>query len=549
MKKAILKKGIALLACLGIAFGAVVGVMPAISAKAGMSTQHVINEEMYKEELSNQKWYYTRDILHQDGKIVFDKQSTTEESKIVSIILANDLREMNIETCINGTVTVKVNESLDGEFFIGFGLTRPYSAVNSASAICLYDNGGEIGVRVKNFTGENAGVVYEGQTTYAYGEELVINFDVFSVGSMYLSINDTTLLNHDNEKSVFSNGYFGFGQSAASSVEIYNAEVFAASYDTPTNSNFTETFDDGFNANLLYSEGGSNGYFTPENVVCEDGVLKFNNVTNTGYISTKQEYSNFSMSFDIPHIQRQAVLDADGNVTTPATNWMGFSIGCSTVKTNSSVAVAQSLFFFMMPTYVNGKSVSMTCTLLNNYKQLKSVSVSGEHNFFATENGLDGEGKERTVNFKLEMIDGVLTVYSKYENDPVNRFYKMFEYDLGYTPLGYVQIWGYGDDFSYVQNNIAAGRESFCANYWIDNLKLENRDENALLVEVDFKSSKFPTQDDFVYVDRWDNRAETLYAADAPETSGCGSSVSLSAAALALVAGAAMFINKGGKKE
>lgn len=549
MKKAILKKGIALLACLGIAFGAVVGVMPAISAKAGMSTQHVINEEMYKEELSNQKWYYTRDILHQDGKIVFDKQSTTEESKIVSIILANDLREMNIETCINGTVTVKVNESLDGEFFIGFGLTRPYSAVNSASAICLYDNGGKIGVRVKNFTGENAGVVYEGQTTYAYGEELVINFDVFSVGSMYLSINDTTLLNHDNEKSVFSNGYFGFGQSAASSVEIYNAEVFAASYDTPTNSNFTETFDDGFNANLLYSEGGSNGYFTPENVVCEDGVLKFNNVTNTGYISTKQEYSNFSMSFDIPHIQRQAVLDADGNVTTPATNWMGFSIGCSTVKTNSSVAVAQSLFFFMMPTYVNGKSVGMTCTLLNNYKQLKSVSVSGEHNFFATENGLDGEGKERTVNFKLEMIDGVLTVFSKYENDPVNRFYKMFEYDLGYTPLGYVQIWGYGDDFSYVQNNIAAGRESFCANYWIDNLKLENRDENALLVEVDFKSSKFPTQDDFVYVDRWDNRAETLYAADAPETSGCGSSVSLSAAALALVAGAAMFINKGGKKE
>ena len=135
MKKTLLKKGIAFLACLGIGLGGFAGVMPAITAKAGMSTQQVVTEDMYKDELSNQKWYKSNDIKNQDGKIVFEKDKTNAESKLVSVILANDLREMGIDTCINGTVTVKINEALTGEFYVGFGLARPYSAVNSASAI------------------------------------------------------------------------------------------------------------------------------------------------------------------------------------------------------------------------------------------------------------------------------------------------------------------------------------------------------------------------------------------------------------------------------
>ena len=549
MKKSLLKKGIAFLACLGIGLGGFAGVMPAISAKAGMSEQHIVTEDMYKDELSNQKWYKTGDISQQDGKIVFEKDKTNAESKLVSVILANDLREMGIDTCINGTVTLKVNEALTGEFYVGFGLERPYSAVNSASAICLYDNDGTVGVKVENFAGENLGVVYTAPSGYAYGEEIVIDFDVFSAGSMYLEINNDVLLNHDNEKTVASVGYFGFGQSEASSVEIYNAEVGAATYDTPTNTNFTETFDDGFNSAILYSEGGANGYFTPESVVCEDGVLKFNNVTITGYVSTKQEYSNFTMTYDIPHIQREAVVDEQGNVITPATNWMGISIGCPAIKTNSSVAVAQSLFFYMMPVYSGGNAISYTCVLLNNYSIVKTASVSGEKNFFALENGLDGDGNERTVNMKVQMLDGVLQVFVKYEGEPENRYGKVFEYNLGYTPMGFVQIWGYGDDFNYVQNNMANGKDSYCANFWIDNLSIENTDKNAKLVEVNFQSSKFPAQDDFLYVDEWDNRAETLFTADPPEKSGCSSSLTVLPIASLTLLGAVYMLFKGGKKE
>ena len=547
MKKSWMKKGIALLASVVVGLGSIAYMLPTITASAGMSEQKVVTQEMYDETLSEQKWYKTRDIAHEKGKIIFDKAKTDEESKIVSIILANDLRDMGIETCLKGTLTIKVKDTLDGEFYLGFGLARPYSAVDSASAICLYNDNGAVGVKVQNFAGEQAGVVYTAPTTYAYGEEMIISFDIFSAGTMMLEINGQKLLNYDNQTKVASTGYFGFGQSAASSVEIYNAEVRAATYDRPTNSNINETFSDGFNAALLYSEGGASGYYTPEKVVCEDGVLKFSNVTVTGYISTRYEYSNFSMTYDIPHIQRVAEKDAEGNIITPATNWMGISIGCSTVKTNSAVAIAQSLFFYMMPIYENG---SMSCVLLNNYTVLKIDSISGDKNFFAVENGVDGNGQERTVNLKVEMIDGILQVFSKYENEPASRYAKIFEYNLGYTPMGYLQIWGYGDDFSYVQNNMANGNDSYCANFWIDNLKIENKDVEPNLVEVGFQSSKFPEVSDYVYVDRWDNRAETIFKADAPvQEEGCGSSVAFGSVALLLLAGGAMAIKKGGKKE
>ncbi len=522
------------------------GISTAI-ASAGKSEQQVVTENMYKDELSSQKWYKTNDIAHVDGKIVFDKASTNAESKIVSVILANDLRDMGIETCINGSVTVKVNETLTGDFYLGFGLERPYSAVNSASAICLFDNGGQVGVRVENFAGDETGVVYTAESKYAYGEEIVITFDVYSEGTMFLSVNGEQILNFDNEKKVATNGYFGFGQNAASSVEIFNAEVKAATYDKPTNSNINESFSDGFNSALLYSEGGASGYFAPEKVVCEDGVLKFVNVTAMGYISTRHEFSNFTMTYDIPHIQRVAEKDAEGNVVVPATNWLGVSIGCSSVKTNSSVAVAQSLFFYLMPTYVNGEAVGMTGVLLNNYNVLKQLSVTNDYNFFSLKNGLDGDGNERTVNMKVEMLDGHLQVFVKYENEPENRYYKIFDYNLGYTPMGYVQIWGYGDDFSYVQNNMALGRESYCANYWLDNLVIENKDVNPNLVEVDFVSSKFPEQEDFLYVDGWDNRMETITVLDGTQEEGCGSSAGVSTLALTLLAGGIALKKKGGK--
>lgn len=548
MKKMI-KKGLLLTLGLSFCAGVFGGALPLTVAHAGKSEQKVVTSDMYAEELSNQKWYKTRDISCSDGKIVFAKNRTDESSQIVSVVLANDLRDMDIDTCINGTVTVKVNETLGGEFYIGFGLERPYSEVNTASAICLYNDGDTIGLKVENFVGEDMGTVYTAETTYGYGEEIVINFDVFSVGTMLLKVNGESMMDHDNEKLVCTNGYFGFGQSAGSSVEIYNAEVRAATYDTPTNTNFTETFSDGFNAAILYSEGGSGGYYAPENVVCEDGVLKFNNVTMTGYISTKYEYSNFTMTYDVPHIQREAITDDKGNVITPATNWMGVSIGCSSIKTNSSVAVAQSLFFYMMPTYVSGNAVSFSCVLLNNYSTLKMASVSGDKNFFALENGYDGEGNERTVNLKVQMLDGVLQAFVKYEGEPENRYAKIFEYNLGYTPMGYVQIWGYGDDFSYVQNNIANGRESYCANFWIDNLKIENKDENGVTIDAGYQSSKLPEQSDFVYVDEWDNRAETIFGANPPETSGCGGSLSVGSAMLAFFACGVALIKKGGKEE
>ena len=74
-------------------------------------------------------------------------------------------------------------------------------------------------------------------------------------------------------------------------------------------------------------------------------------------------------------------------------------------------------------------------------------------------------------------------------------------------------------------------------------------DKNAKLVEVNFQSSKFPAQDDFLYVDEWDNRAETLFTAAPPEKSGCSSSLTVLPIASLTLLGAVYMLFKGGKKE
>ena len=55
-----------------VCLGGMVGVLPTVTASAGKSEQKVVTEEMYKDQISKQKWEYTRDISHAEGKIIFE---------------------------------------------------------------------------------------------------------------------------------------------------------------------------------------------------------------------------------------------------------------------------------------------------------------------------------------------------------------------------------------------------------------------------------------------------------------------------------------------
>ncbi|MBO7368765.1 MAG: hypothetical protein J6U25_00585, partial [Clostridia bacterium] len=447
-------------------------------AFAGESKLGVVTENTIKEKLSSANWNYTRNVKHEEtagkGYIVFSASFTGNE-RIVSTAYAADLRSLGLNDCWYGSISLKISE-LNGEFYVLFGLGSPKDTVTSGnfSAISFYDNAGEIAVKVINKNANAAPVtVKDIAATFAYNTTLTFDLTVRANGKVYLSINSTNYLNYDNASDCRAVGYFGFAQTAGSGVKITYAGdgLFTSVYDRPENANVDEDFEDGFDASRIFVNNNESrqGYYKPEGMYCEDGVLKFCNITSYGFVSTCYEFSNFTMKFDIPHLQREFVFDDDDNVVTPASNyWFGISIG-SPQKNASHYAITQAVFILFTPRYVNNEPVGLSCQLLDNYNDVYHASLSDEDNFWLVENAYDISDRERTVNMKVEMADGRLICKFKWGDEVESKYRTIIDYDLGYTPLGYVQIHGQGyTATSILQNDSLAG-----SNFWIDNLKIE----------------------------------------------------------------------------
>ncbi|MBP5467307.1 MAG: hypothetical protein J6Y43_07090, partial [Clostridia bacterium] len=433
-------------------------------------------------------------------------------------------RGQGLDDCLSGGVSLTVS-ALNGEFYVVFGLEEAFYGVGqgNCSAICFYDNGGNIAVKVANMEGETETAVKTLSAVLGYGDGITLSFTVKADGKISLSVNGTNYVNFDNTTACYAAGYFGFAQSAGSAVRITSANVYSAVYDSPVNAQVDETFDDGeFDASRIFTDNNESavGYYTPEGVSCEDGVLKFNNITSYGFVSTCYEFSNFLMTFDIPHLQREFVRDGNGNVIVPASNFLGVSVGAPQ-KNVAHYAITQAVFFYFMPVYANGRTTGMTVVVLDNYKIVSQRGIEGENDFFSADNAYDIFGKEKTINMKVEMLDGVLSCCFKWANENESKFRVLLSVDLGYTPLGYVQIHGQG----YNASDIVKNDSLPCSNFWIDNLKVANRDADPKTENPEYLSNLMQRGEDYDYIDTWNYRIKTVEAVDADGGSGCGSGI------------------------
>ena len=140
-------------------------------------------------------------------------------------------------------------------------------------------------------------------------------------------------------------------------------------------------------------------------------------------------------------------------------------------------------------------------------------------------NAYDEYGRERTVNMHVVMEDGKLTCEFKWNNK--STYHKILdEFDLHYTPYGYVQIHGQGYDATSISKNDSLAGSSF----WIDNLKVANKDADANKINPESRSNLIKTDEDYDYVDSWNNRKKTVEAVE----SGCGSAIDFSGTIITL---------------
>lgn len=516
---------------------------------AGVSRQDVATGDMFYDGISNQTFYVIGNIDHSydeasdSGKIIFDKNKTNADSRVISTVIASDLREYGIDSCIWGEVALSITETLSGDFYIVFGLEQAFYSVNGGnfSAIAFNENNGKVQVTVVNIASGEKTSVYSLPDLFEYNQSIEVSFEFLADGSLKLDVGGMGYLNFNNNIKCRAAGYFGFAQSSGSSVEILVANVFSSSYDTPETAEVDENFEDGFDASRLFAYSGflPTGYYKPEGIVCEEGVLKFDNIGVEGFISTTTKFSNFAMTLDIPHLQRSFVYDNDGAIVRTASNWIGISMGAPMIN-NASAAITQSLFFYMSASYIDGDAAYLSCVLLDKYKVIYEDLISDyDLNFWSKQNAYNVDGTEKTINLKVEMIDGNLKVSFKYANERESRFRTIVNTYIGYTPLGYLQIHGQGSSaLDVISNN-----NLLSSNFWIDNLKIENKDENPVILENDFISSKIQKNEDYDYVDTWNNRIDTIHVIDGSE-SGCKGTLTLSSVSLAAIIVAVALIRR-----
>ena len=133
----------------------------------------------------------------------------------------------------------------------------------------------------------------------------------------------------------------------------------------------------------------------------------------------------------------------------------------------------------------------------------------------------------RAAQVRFTVIDGVVTLYMKFAGEQ-DWGQPQFEYDLGYTPSGYIRIFTYGEtsvtDLGLAYNS--------AANFKIDNFALENKDYEGvrnLIDEPPFKTNVIAATLDYEYIDRTDpedllsNRLENGEAEMV--ASGCSSAI------------------------
>lgn len=315
-------------------------------------------------------------------------------------------------------------------------------------------------------------------------------------------------------------GYVAFASLPAENngdneFRVYDMSVTAYAYDTvETVDYYKETFDSGsYNANMFYSQTTSSPIY-PSKIAVEDGELVFRNV-GQGYFTTREKYSNFELKFDIIDLYRKGEKDSAGNIVKLISNWFMIGFGVDNYNDPPSERInATFLHFSGMPLdtpsnrsnhysgevidTATGKNISGQVKdkyfLFNNGSVVDAKYMSGDINAGIFSLWDNGYIQDRTVNLKLTVVDGVITLEYKLASD--EDYVKQYEYELGTMQTGYVRIYSYGDGSGSVDEYTGV------LNMTIDNFEITNLENDAVKrvkVRPIFKSNVKPKTSDYLY--------------------------------------------------
>lgn len=451
---------------LALAVAVTSGSIAMLPVHAGTITT-TIGDESYKKELDNTVWNNPDgDIQIKDDKILFPADST-DATRIIS--KSSVVRTEQLEELFDAEFTMEIASlPKDEEFVFAMGLSSIESMPKDQGNLeVAFSNSNGLAVQVVEYADADAPKVLIKKTNCGSLSKAKVRIEYSNTGKLTLLVNGKTIGTCKTEMN--GEGSVGFLQTGKCKLELSDLKIYMYKYDRPENSNIFEDFESGdFNLSLMSAKTTYSTEYNPSTMKIEDykgsKVLMFRNV-GTGYLVTKQQYSNFELTFDLPYIQAEEEKDEDGNTVTPICDSFGVSFGGGTGGDDPVVnfSEATDLLLYM--------SNSVMGYLTNTHGKEEPTHKYRE------------PGKEVPV-IRVLVKDGEVLTAVKWKSEPDSAYETLLSYKSYSTRTGYVAIWA------------PSGRSSSFA---IDNVRLTNLDKDANIVEVDRTTSKVETPADYNY--------------------------------------------------
>ena len=498
---------------------------------AGASTVYVASSSsILGNSINGGDFFVEGNVTASNGRAIFNKNAA--ESSLITKNKVRNLENYGIDTVFKFKSTLCFKSFAEnGSFVISFGLDdldyRP-GAGNSYSIEITYSDALYIGAF--EYREENVKTALYRSVKFGnllLNSDIPFNVEVKSDGTIYSTVGSTKILTGAKRLAVTPDGFISFTSIGKNEVELTNVEITTTKYDLPENVDYFETFDNGYNANMFYTESEASPA-TPSSLSVKDGALVFAN-TADAYISTKYMYSNFELSFDILDIFRTAKYDEDGKLIAPISNWIGIQFAMDSYKAKVDTKYATWVQLGAPPDGIDyTKPCNRVQRLWDNkgtWNVLKATSMNGFNLW--DEDFINGD----VVNVKLTLIDGVVSLNYRFDGDI--DWTEVLSYDMGNTVSGYIRILTWGSK-SLEPKGLAYNT---VGNFTIDNLSIKNMDYESVknvVAAPEYKSNLRDRTPDYAYVSSADEKDLLDYKIErndmgsdiAASASGCSSSVS-----------------------
>ena len=441
------------------------GQIGTLKVSAG-SNEIVIDNSSFNENLDSAKWNApNNDILIKNGKIVFPEASTEETRLITKSAMA---AYTFYEEIFRSDYTLTLKKLPEGkEFIVALGLANIESCSGEAGSVEIFfqnNNGIKVGIRAYDDSGEVTTLAESKSCGIAQGAPFKMSVKAAADMKLKVVVNNQTI--YDKTSPVSLEGRIGFLQTGSCEAEISAADIYSRKYDQPENPNVSEDFESGsMNVNSLTSKMILSSGHYPSAIQVEDyngsNVLMFRNA-QVGYIGSLYKYSNFELTFDVPYIIFDDVLNEDGTVKEDGTTHFIVTFG----------GVSKDYDAMEYATSTEG-IIFRADNIETVHGGHEAVSITDKFSYDPV--------KKEGYSVKVSVIDTEVAVLIK---APGAADYKqVMKFTTGKTtPLGYVDLWVSGP-----------------CNFAIDNFKIENKDKEARLINVEYKAGTVEGTEDWAY--------------------------------------------------